>query len=413
MSTQKREEEEDQIDDNNEEDREEGEEEQEDDYHHSKLKQSNAPKELLSILKYDYKNPKPIESPRSLRAMGQVFITMDQMLLKSPNFFKPTSTDARDLERLLEKDEREVKCYIKQVNDKRKEIIKLDKRKEEYLAKEKKERDTKTKILKEQAEKAAKIRKEMEAKAAEEVEKKLEKRYQKIQEGKEYVSPFYDQYNNLNYVPKPKEYFKLSAKNLSIKQQLDLSKSKTKLLKEKQFREMGHMMDYEINLQQIKKKNQIMQRKKQEFLLSIESFKKQKFERNMNLLEEKEHKIALQKKIDEETKKENKERLMKMKYRDEMIRNQRIKENEMRAMLMKESESNYEQNRKYMIKQLLIDFEELKVGALSAEEVKQRYSYLKDEESFEKAMAELNRRRQLSRYILCKRRVMQKIREVS
>ena len=357
------------------------------------------PKHLpkLSILDYDYKKPKPIESPRSLRAMEQVFVKMDQLITKQPGFFRDAAVSKVDLEKLVLKDEREVKCYIKQVIDKRKEIIKQDKRKQEYEKKEKLVRDIKSKKFRSQAEEAERLKKELEKKAVEDIEKKLEDRMLKAQEGKDSISPFYDQYNNLTYVPKPPEYFKLSAKNNMIKQQLELSKSKAVLLKQKQLKEMNHMMDYEINLQQIKKRNEVMQKKKQEMLKSIESLKKQKFERNMNILEEIDLKMGLQKKMDKETKLENKDRLMKMKERDELIKFQKIKDHEERAKMLKEYEWNFEQNRKYLIKQLLIDFSELKVGAMSAEEVKSRYSYLKDEASFEKAMAELNRRRQLSR----------------
>jgi hypothetical protein len=328
--------------------------------------------------------------------MEAVLVKMEQLIPKQPSHFKNAAISKADLEKLVMKDEREVKCYIKQVIDKRKEIIKQDKRREDYEKKEKLTRELKTKKLRSQAEEAERLKKELEKKAAEEIEKKFEDRILKAQEAKDSITPFYDQYNNLTYIPKPKEYFKLSAQNKIITQQLELSKSKAALLKQKQLKEMNHMMDYEINLQQIKKRNELMQQKKQEMLKSIESLKKQKFERNMSILEEIDLKMNLQKKMDKETKLENKERLMKMKEREEMIKFQKIKEHEERAKMLKEYESNFEQNRKYLIKQLLIDFSELKVGAMSAEEVKSRYSYLKDEASFEKAMMELNRRRQLS-----------------
>lgn len=370
----------------------------EDKDHEKNMKPSETKQQpKVSILDYDYKNPKPIESPRSLRAMEQVFVKMEQLIPKQPNFFKDVAVSKQDKEKLILKDEREVKSYIKQVIDKRNELIKQDKRKQEYEKKEKLTRELKAKKLKTQAEEADRLKKELEKKAAEEIEKKFEDRILKAQQENDSISPFYDQYNNLSYVPKPKEYFKLSAKNNIIKQQLELSKSKAALLKQKQLKEMNHMMDYEINLQQIKKRNEVMQKKKQEMLRSIESLKKQKFERNMNILEEIDLKMNLQKKMDKETKLENKNRLMKMKERDELIKFQKIKEHEDRAKMLKEYEWNFEQNRKYLIKQLLIDFSELKVGAMSAEEVKSRYSYLKDEASFEKAMMELNRRRQLSR----------------
>lgn len=92
----------------------------------------------------------------------------------------------------------------------------------------------------------------------------------------------------------------------------------------------------------------------------------------------------------------NKQRMFMVNQREAANRLKKIQEHEIRAKIMKQSEKNYEQNRKYMIKQLISDFKELKTGAMSADEIMQRYSYLKDEEMFDKAMAELNRRRMMS-----------------
>lgn len=352
--------------------------------------------ELLSIAGYDFRNPKPIESPRSIRAMQLLYIEPNQLVTKSKAFFKDTAISGADLDKLVEKDRRGVKCRVSQVKAKRDEIIKNQNREKEWAAKEQNQQQKKLSKLRNQSVKAEKIIHEIEQKTAEEIEKKIEERYKKMRGGEE-ITPYYDQYNNLTYVPKPKEYFKLNAKNHSIQYQLDLSKSKVSLLKEKQLREMGHMMDYEINLQQIKKRNEDMHKQKVKTLKSMESLKRNRLAKNMELLHEQERRLKQQKKMEVDVKEENKKRLLMMNERESNIRLQKILENEERAKIMKKSEYDYEQNRRYMVKQLIADFKELKHGKVTTEEIKAQYNYLKDEEAFEKAMHELNRRRHMSK----------------
>lgn len=349
-----------------------------------------------NILNFDPSHPRRIDSPRSLKAMSLLFITEDQLHLKGKNFFKSTAINGKDLDRLVQKDERGVKCFIDQVKRKRKEVILNEKKNEEISIKHKTEQEKMMRKLQLQSERAEKIKHEIETQNAQEVERKLEERYRKLKSGED-ESPYYDQYNNLTYVPKPKEYFKLNAMNQSIKQRMDLSKNKLDLIKHKQLNEMGHMIDYEINLQHIKKKNEEGHKQKVKYLKSVENFKKKRFEKNMEILEDHDKKYHIQKKMEEMIREENKRRLMKMNEREANKRLQKVMEHEHRAKVMKQSEQDYEHNRKYMVKQLIGDFKELKNNQLSAEEVSQKYAYLRDEETFEKAMADLNHRRHLSR----------------
>lgn len=363
----------------------------------SKMLESKIPTPI-SILNYDIKNPKPIDSPRSLKAMELLIIDQNQLILKSKQFFKDTAISGADLDKLMQKDLRGVKCFIKQIKDKREEMIKKEEREKKWHEKEMAEKEKNLKKLKVQSTRAEKLKHEIEAKVAEEVEKKIEERYKKLREGEE-QSPYFDQYNNLNYVPKPKEYFKLNAKSQSIRYQMDLSKNKLNLMKEKQLREMGHMMDYEINLQHIKERNEGLQRHKVKTLKSMENFKKQRFEKNMDLLKEQERRLKQQKIIDETIKQENKRRMMMINERESAIKLQKISEIEQKAKILKKSEYDYDQNRRYMVKQLLGDFKELKQGHVSIDDIKHQYAYLRDEEAFEKAMHELNRRRHMSKFI--------------
>lgn len=358
---------------------------------------TNKPPELLSIEKYDKKNPRPIESPRSLKAMELLCIDMNMIIPKDIRFHKSMATSDKDLIALLKKEKLGIKTLVNEIKYKRNEIIKNDERKELFEKKCQLEKEMKAKKMKVEAEKARKLKEEIEQVTSAEIEKKLEDRHRKIIMGEEEDWPYYDQYNNLTYVPKPGEYFKANVKSQAIKQQLDLSKNKVSVLKEKQLKEMGHMMDYEINLQEIKKRNETMQKQKMDTLKSIEDMKQKKFQRHMQLLQENEKKHAMQKKLNEEIKQENKKRMFMINEREAALRLKKIKEHERKINMMKQSEVDYEQNRKYMVKQLIGDFQELKAGQVSTEEIAQRYAYLKDEEAFEKAMAELNRRRHMSR----------------
>lgn len=367
----------------------------------SKMVDSKVPTPI-SILNYDLKNPKPIDSPRSLKAMEVLIIDQAMLIPKSRQFFKTTAINGADLDKLMMKDLRGVGCYIKQIKEKRSEMIKKEKREKEWHDKEQKEKEKNLKKLKHQSERADKIKHEIEEKVAEEIEKKIEDRYKKLREGEE-QSPYFDQYTNLNYVPKPKEYFKLNAQNQSIKYQFDLSKNKVSIMKEKQLKEMGHMMDYEINLQHIKERNEGLHRQKVKTLKSMENFKKQRFEKNMDLLKEQERRLKQQKFIDDSIKKENKQRMMMINERESAIRLQKLKEIEQKAITIKKSEYDYDQNRRYMVKQLVGDFKELKHGHVSIEDIKRQYAYLRDEEAFEKAMNELNKRRHMSRLIFKKK----------
>ena len=322
---------------------------------------------------------------------------MDRIIPKGAEFYKNMSISQKDLKTQLEKEDRGIKCQIKQIIDKRKEIIKRNQRNHEIEMKNKVQIEHKVKLLQSQAEKAEKIKHEIEVKTSEKVEKKLEKRKKAVEEGQQDFSPYFDQYNNLNYVPKPPEYFKISAKNQIIKQQLDLSKNKLTVLKEKQLKEMGHMMDYEINLQHIKKKNEDMLKSKEKMHNSMAKFKQVRYQQHVELMNEINKKIGQQKKLDEEIRMENKKRMFMVNQREMEAKLRKIKEHEMKAKVMKQSEEDYEQNRRFMIKQLVGDFKELKQGHITADDISGRYAYLRDEETFNKAMAELNKRRHLSK----------------
>ena len=348
-----------------------------------------------SIGSYDPFDPKPLDSPKTLKAMELLFIDPEQLKHKDKSFFKGTAVKGQELDKLINKDRRGVKSLIDQVKHKRKEIIKKENFEGENVKKHQAERVAMQHRLKHQSERAAVIMHEIELKNAQEVDEKLEHRYRKAKEGEE-EWPNYDKFYNLTYVPLPKEYFQLNAKNNSIKEKLDLSKNKIDLLKHKQLQEMGLMMDYEINIQHIKKRNDDIQKQKLKTLKSAETLKQERFTKNKELLEAHEHRLKLQRNLDLQIKEENKKRLMQMNKREANIKLKKIMEHEYKAKSMKQSENDYEQNRKYMIKELMGDFKELKHGQISTEDINHKYGYLRDEETFERAMKELNYRRHLS-----------------
>jgi hypothetical protein len=356
----------------------------------------------LSIKNFNPSKPQPIDSPRSLKAMELLYIRQEQLAYKDAKAFKNTAVDVADLERLLKKDKIGVECLVDQVKRKRKELTKKELEQAAAEQKHREEQAAMARKLKIQSERAERIKREVEAKTAQEIERKFEERYHKIKAG-EGESPYYDQYNNLTYVPKPKEYFKVNAMTQSIKQRMDLSKRKVDLIKNKQLHDMGNMVDYEINIQSIKKRNDHLHQQKLKTLKSMENFKKQRFEKNKEILEEHEKRHKLQKEMEKMIKMENKKRLMMINEREANIKAQKIAEHEHRVKIMKQSDMDYEQNRKYMVKQLLGDFKELKNNQVTPEEIDQKYSYLRDEETFQKVMRDLNYRRQLSSTAITKK----------
>ena len=355
----------------------------------------------LSIKDYDWKAPRRIDSPRSLKAMELLVIDMGHITPKNIQFYQDKAATKEDLERLLKKEQRGIECFIRQIREKRVEIIKTEAFNHEMSLKHQTEKETKMKRLHQQAEEAERIRKQIEQETVQKIEKKLQKREELLKKSKEFESPHFDQFFNLKYVPKPKEYFDVTAKSQVIRQQMDLSKAKLELLKEKQLKEMGHMMEYEMNLQQIKKRNEELQKQKFDSLKHIEAYKNHRFREHMEVLTYKEQKLKEQKLLDKAIREENKERLMRIKHRETEERLMRLQQVEDKARYIKESEKNFDQNRKYMVKQMMSDFKELKKGGAQAEDIALKYAPLmKDEEALARALEDLDRRRMASRKFL-------------
>lgn len=352
----------------------------------------------LSIKDYDYKAPKQIESPRSLKAMEFLVLNMTHIMPKNVHFYQEKAATKEDLDRLIKKEHRGIECLVRQIREKRAELIKAETFAQEMSLKHQTEKEHKIRMLQQQAEEAERIRKEIEQQTVQKIEKKLQKREEKLKKAKETDSPHYDQYFNLKYVPKPKEYFSVIAKSQSIKQQMDLSKAKLELLKEKQLKEMGHMLEYEMNSQHIKKRNEELQKQRADSLKYFENFKNHRFKEHMEVLTYKEQKLKEQKLLDEAIRRENKERMMKIKYRETEEKMMKLQAIEDKARFIKESEANFEQNRKYMVKQMLSDFKDLKKGGSQAEDIALKYGPLmRDEEALARALDDLNRRRMASK----------------
>jgi hypothetical protein len=331
--------------------------------------------------------------------MEFLVLDMSHITPKNVQFYQDKATSKEDLDRLIQKEERGIKCLIRQIKEKRMEIIKTDAFTQEMSLKHQIERESKMKKLQQQAEEAERIRKEIEKQTVEKIEKKLQKREEKLKKTKEFDSPHIDQYVNLKYVPKPKEYFNVNAKSQIIRQQMDLSKAKIELLKERQLKEMGHMMEYEMSLQQIKKRNEEIQKQKSDTLKFIEAHKNSRFKEHMEVLTYKEHKLKEQKLLDDAIRQENKERMMKIKQRETEEKLRKLQHIEEKAKYIKESEKNFEHNRKFMVKQMLSDFKELKKGGAQAEDIALKYGPLmRDEEALAKALDDLNRRRKASKF---------------
>lgn len=321
--------------------------------------------------------------------MKMLFLTEAHIQLKPQVVFERKAVDKKEMYRLMERDSLMVDNYVQKIKEKRKEIIKSEKSHADKEAKERAKRYKLEQKLYEQMKKAEEIIETQEEVARKKASEKIQKKMEKDPD----MSPFYQDYVNLQYVPKPKEVFQLQAKSNSIKQTLGLKKSKIELLKEKQLKEMDEMISFEMNLQRIKSTNQLKVQDKFQTLKDSEKYKESRHNYHMEYLKELKSKWKLQKKAEQEEKKENVKRVHQTVEFEKKIKLKRIEDLERRAFFMKKSEENYTQNRKYMMKNLHEDFTALKKGNLSVADIDRRYAFLKDNQAFNEEMNDLNRRR--------------------
>ena len=143
--------------------------------------------------------------------MSLLYLEMNQLIPKGIQYHKEVATSKEDLKKLVKKETKAIETMIGCIKRKRKEVIENNERQAQFHKKMEKEKEEKERKLREKAEKAERIKKEMEQLTQEELDRKLEERRQRIRDGEEYESPYFEQYNNLNYVPKPAEYFKLNV----------------------------------------------------------------------------------------------------------------------------------------------------------------------------------------------------------
>lgn len=188
-----------------------------------------------------------------MEAIKSLFLSEAQLQLKPQVVFERKAVDKKDMYRLMEKDSQTVDHFIAMVKKKRQEIIKDEQSHSNKEAKERAKRYRLEQKLYEQMKKAEEIIEAQEEQARKKASDKIQKKMEKDPD----MSPFYQDYVNLQYVPKPKEVFQLQAKSNSIKQKLGLKKSKIELLQEKQLKEMDEMIGFEMNLQRIKSTNQL------------------------------------------------------------------------------------------------------------------------------------------------------------
>lgn len=321
--------------------------------------------------------------------MKMLFMTESQIQLKPQVVFERKAVDKKEMYRLMEKDSQLVDNYVSMIKQKRNEIIKSEQSHSNKEAKERAKRFKLEQKLYDQMKKAEEIIESQEEVARKKAKDKVQKKMEKDPD----MSPFYEDYVNLQYVPKPKEVFQLQAKSNSIKQKLGLKKSKIELLKEKQLKEMDEMISFEMNLQRIKSTNQLRVQDKLQTLKESEKFKETRHQYHMEYLKELKAKWNLQKKAEQEERRDNVKRVHQTVEFEKKLKMKRIEDLERRAFFMKKSEENYNQNRKYMMKNLNEDFTNLKKGNLSVADIDRRYAFLKDNQTFNEEMNELNRRR--------------------
>ena len=182
-----------------------------------------------------------------------------------------------------------------------------------------------------------------------------------------------------------------NAKTRKIEYLYDLSRNPLQMMKERQQKEMEHMMNYEIALQLIKKQREDFQQDKHSFLKGEQQYKEIMFEYNKKILEREKQLREQQKKIDRENKEYHVQRTKKQNAfeRERMITKLNIVDN--KAKHLKEDRFDYMESRKFMVQKLKKDLEKMKVGLMHITEIEKKYAFLHNDKEFQSMMAEMKK----------------------
>lgn len=182
-----------------------------------------------------------------------------------------------------------------------------------------------------------------------------------------------------------------NVKTRKIEYLYDLSRNPLQMMKEKQQKEMEHMMNYEIALQLIKKQREDFQQNKHNFLKGEQQYKEIMFEYNKKILEREKQLKEQQKKIDRENKEYHVQRTKKQNAfeRERMINKLTTIDN--KAKHLKEDRFDYMESRKFMVQKLKKDLEKMKVGMMHITEIEKKYAFLHNDKEFQGMMAEMKK----------------------
>lgn len=182
-----------------------------------------------------------------------------------------------------------------------------------------------------------------------------------------------------------------NAKTRKIEYLYDLSRNPVDMMKEKQQKEMEHMMNYEIALQSMRKQRDDFLKNKQEFMRGEQQYKEVVFEYNKKILEREKQLKEMQRKIDMKNKLYHVERTRKANEFERQKMVSKITKIDDRAKNMKEDRQDYLASRKFMVQKLKKDLENMKAGLMTSQQIETKYHFLHNDKEFQETMKELKR----------------------
>jgi hypothetical protein len=182
-----------------------------------------------------------------------------------------------------------------------------------------------------------------------------------------------------------------NAKTRKIEYMYDLSRDPVSLMKEKQQKEMEHMMNFQLALQAIKKQREDFLSNKHEYLVGEQNYKEVVFEYNKKILDRKKELREMQMKINRESKAYHVERTRKQNKLERQKMIDKLTYIDNRAKQVKEDRTDYMASRKYMVQKLKKDLEKMKAGLLTMDDVEKRYAYLHNDKEFQVMMLEIRK----------------------
>lgn len=339
--------------------------------------------QVKSIETFEVGNTKPIESPRSLKAMNLLFFRLEDLLVKDDPVVRSRFDDSEEWERYLKKERTRVTFHVEKIREKRREIIK----KEEFEAKLQAKREKEVELYRKELKENEQELKVMEAQMKkEEVELKKQKQQEGLREPRYSIKSMGKSKsvselkhvkarieNTSTVVQKSQAYFEAHSRVRQLRELMELSTQAKNYLKGKQMRDIEMIVNTEVNLKKKQAESEEYHRQK---ALSLNRQLETRLKRNEVNLEELDVKRSRKqnlKNFDRDKRLENVVRVQKVSQFQLQLKKEKLQEDDERISEYKQQLSAFKAARQSFRQQLVDDANRVADGEIDFDELKQKY----------------------------------------